>query len=107
MLMDSKLQSKKQADGEKSQWLQVIHCHGNHWILTSTVHDKSSSRVLVYDSLYNNIDAGTLTIICNLFGATAMPQIVKTQRQQGVTDCGIFAIICNNHKNLLSLLTKR
>jgi len=77
-LQNTLLQSKKQADGEKPQWLQVIHCCGNHWILTSTVHDENSNRIMV--SLYDNIDAGTLTVIRNLFGSTAVPQIVKTRR---------------------------
>jgi len=79
-------------DSEKSQRLQVVHCHGNHWILASTVHDDSSDRVMIYDSLYCNIDAETLTVICRLFGPTAAPEIAKVQKQHGTADCGVFAI---------------
>ena len=90
-LQNTLLQAKKQVDGEKSQ-LQVIHCRGNHWILASTVRNESSSRVMVYDSLYDDIDAGTLAVIRSLFGSTAMPEIIQIQKQHGVTDCGVFAI---------------
>ena len=93
-LQNMLLQAKKQVDEEKSQCLQVIHCRGNHWILASTVHNESSSRVTVYDSLYDDIDAGTLAVIRSLFGSTAMPEIIQIlQKQHGVTDYGVFAIV--------------
>jgi len=70
------LQTKKQVDGEKSQRLQVVYCRSNHWILAATVHDESPDKVLEYDSLYDNVDAGMLTFLRGLFGQTAMPEIV-------------------------------
>jgi len=91
-LQNTLLQAKKQMEGEKSQQLQVVHCRGNHWILASTVHDDSSDRVMIYDSLYDNIDPGTLTVIHRLFGPTAMPESVEVQKQHGTADCGVFAI---------------
>ena len=32
-------------------------------ILASTVHDDSPAKVLVYDSLYDNVDVGTQAVI--------------------------------------------
>ena len=86
------LQTKKQVDGEKSQQLQVAHCCSSHWILASTVHDESPDKVLVYDSLYDNVDAGTLKVIRGLFGQTAMPEIVEVHKQHKVADCELFAV---------------
>ena len=91
-LQNPLLQTKKQVDGEKSQRLQVVRCHSNHWILASTVHDDSPDRVMIYDSLYDNIDSGTLTVLRGLFGPTAMPEITEVQKQHGTADCGVFAI---------------
>ena len=88
-LQNKLLQAKKQVDGEKSRRLQVVHCHSNHWILASTVHDDSSDRVMIYDLLY---DAVTMTVISGLFGPTTMPEIVEVQKQHGTADCGVFAI---------------
>ena len=76
-LQNTLLQAKKQINGEKSQRMQVIHCRSNHWILASTVHDDNSDRVMIYDSLYDNVDPGTLTVIRHLFGPTVMPEFLK------------------------------
>ena len=72
--------------------MQVVHCRSNHWILASTVHDDNSDRVMIYDSLYDNVDPGTLTVIHHLFGPTATPEILEVQKQHGTADCGVFAI---------------
>jgi len=93
-LQNSILQAKTQVNSEN----QVVHCCGNHWILASTVHDDSPNRVIIYYSLYDNI---TLTVICGLFGPTAMPDIVKVQKQHGTADCGVFVIGANCFKQEL------
>ena len=56
----------------------MVHCCDDHWILASIVHDDSSDRVMIYDSLYDNIDVKTLTVIHGLFGPTAVPEIYKS-----------------------------
>ena len=91
-LQNTLLQAKKQVDAGGLQRLQVIHSRGNHWIIASTVHDEGPNKVMIYDSLYDNIDAGTRSIISDLFGSAAMPEIVKVHKQQGVKDCGLFAV---------------
>lgn len=47
---------------------------------------------MVYDSLYNDIDADTKGVICNLFGAEAILELVKVHKQCGVRDYGHFAV---------------
>lgn len=90
-LQNTVLQTKSQVNSSKQNQLQVIHSHKNHWIVASTVHDESN-KVMVYNSLYNDIDADTKGVICNLFGAEAIPELVKVHKQCGVRDCGLFAV---------------
>ena len=47
---------------------------------------------MIYDSSYDNIDAGTQGIIYDMFGSEALLENVKVHKQQGVKDCGLFAI---------------
>jgi len=105
-LQNPLLQTKKQVDGEKLQRLQVLHCRSNHWILASIVHDGSPDKV--YDTLYDNVDAETLTVIRGLFGPAAMPEFVEVHKQHGVADCGVFAVanIFVSNRNLMFLLAK-
>ena len=92
-LQNTLLQAKKkQVDAGGLQRLQVIHSRGNHWIIASTVHDEGPNKVMIYDSLYDNIDATTRSIISDLFGSAAMPEIVEVHKQQGLKDCGLFAV---------------
>ena len=88
-LLNPLLQEKKKLKG--SQCLQLIHSRQNHWIVASTV-DEVLDKVMVYDSLYDDVDDRTQTIIRKLFGATVVPEIAKIHKQQGVRDCGLFAI---------------
>ena len=92
-LQNTLLQAKKkQVDTGGLQRLQVIHSRGNHWITASTVHDEGPNKVMIYDCLYDNIDAGTHSIISDLFGSAFIPEIVEVHKQQGVRDCGLFAV---------------
>lgn len=70
--------------------LQVIHCHGDHWILASSIGCRNGD-VDVYDSVYRSIDDTTRAVITKLFQASAI-RIVESPKQEGGTDCGVFAI---------------
>ena len=84
-LQNPVLQGKKKRINVKGlQWLQVIHSHQNHWILASTADEKGLDKVVVYDSLYDNVDDRTQTVICDLFGATSVPEVAKVHKQQGL-----------------------
>ena len=52
--------------------------------------------VLVYDSVYSNLDRETEDVICNLFQATeSLPikiEVKNCQKQVGGMDCGIYSI---------------
>ena len=63
-LQNPVLQGKKKRINAKGlQCLQVIYSRQNHWILASTAGKKGLNKVVMYDSLYDNIDDRTQTII--------------------------------------------
>ena len=70
-----------------SSTLQIMHCRGCHWISASTI--KSYPKVIVHDSIY--VDEATMKILKQMFGAKVKVQ-VEGSKQDGTTDCGIFAI---------------
>ena len=75
--------------------LQIIHClQQHHWVLASTV-NSAPSEVLVMDSVYKKLDQETQQTICNVFQFSASRptiRLIKTQKQKGSKDCGVFAI---------------
>ncbi|XP_064388500.1 uncharacterized protein LOC135336575 [Halichondria panicea] len=81
-------------DGPKktlsSNQLQIVHTRGNHWIVVSAI-DCEEGVVNVYDSLYETIVGATREIILNIFQASLI-NMVESQKQEGVVDCGLFAI---------------
>ena len=70
--------------------LQIVHVRGNHWITASTILSKPNA-VSIYDSLYDSLDEKSLKIIQQLFGVKEV-HVVPVQKQQGFSDCGLFAI---------------
>ena len=76
--------------------IQIIHCESRrHWILATTVNCKCDN-VKVYDSLFHYLDKNSLRIVENCFRfGNEVPQVKMMQRrkQQGGTDCGVYAII--------------
>lgn len=75
--------------------LQIIHCKGrNHWIVATTV-NCTPGIVKVYDSVFNSVDHETREVIHNLFQVGSIPlhiTIIKSQKQLGSTDCGVFSV---------------
>ena len=77
--------------------LQIIHClERHHWIIASTVKNPSG-EVTVMDSIFRSIDEETKLTISNLFRPTGSSnelkiKLIKTQRQKGNKDCGLFAV---------------
>ena len=82
--------SKELIDCKIKYRLQIVHCRGNHWILASNVTNKEGI-LDVYDSVYSNLDEGTLKVLQNLFVYREV-RIVEWQKQIGGSDCGLFAI---------------
>ena len=71
--------------------IQIVHDRGNHWIVASTIFSEKN-EVIVYDSVYSSLDANTVTILTNLFGALSSFQVANTRKQTGGKDCVLFAI---------------
>ena len=86
------LQTKKSLGVRKPvpNQLQIIHSRGDHWTTVSNIGCRSGD-VNVYDSVYKSTDKATGAVITNLFQSSAI-EMVESQKQEGGTDCGLFAI---------------
>lgn len=71
--------------------LQIVHTRGNHWIVASTILSPPGV-IMVYDSLYDQIDCETVHVILNLFGGNGEIEMARIQKQNGTNDCGLFAV---------------
>lgn len=72
-------------------FLQILHCRTNHWIVASTI--LSYPRVTVYDSLYDTVDDNTCKILKQLLGPKMEVAVNNDQKQVGFEDCRLFAIV--------------
>ena len=78
--------------------LQIIHClERHHWITASAINN-APVEFTVMDSIFKSIDQETKLTISNLFQPTGSSnqlkiKLIKTQRQKGNKDCGLFAIV--------------
>lgn len=75
--------------------LQIVHDRCNHWVLASNF-QRRDNTVEIYDSVFSSVSANTRNIVKNIFqpllGKSPRVQLVKTQKQIGSKDCGLFAI---------------
>ena len=85
------LQNKRSSSALELNKIQIIHSHGDHWIVATSV-EYDQHLVKVFDSIYDSVDDGTKEVILNVFGSSAIPQCVKIEKQTGVDDCGLYAI---------------
>ena len=96
-LLSTLLQEKDTMAIEKKEkeMLQIIHStNRHHWIVATTIGSKGEGEVLVYDSLFKTLDGETKKVVCSLFKSlpVANIKVVKSQKQRGVKDCGLFAV---------------
>jgi len=85
----------KLTESDVNNKVQIIHCkQRHHWIVASTV--KNTSEVIVVDSIFKSLDEETKLTIFKLFQYDCkkppMIKVIKTQKQKGNKDCGLFAI---------------
>ena len=80
----------RQYSQESSNMIQVIHSHGDHWIVVSTIMCKETT-VKDYDSVYSSIDCQTKAVVDNISCGSSV-ELAKMQKQINGTDCGIFTI---------------
>ena len=83
-------------DSWMPNYIQIVQVQSQrHWI-TVTTKDCSCGEVIVYDTLYDNVDFSTKTMLERLFSCGKEGLSYKMadgiQKQQGVTDCGIFTL---------------
>ena len=74
-----------------NNYIQIFHCRSCHWITASTIGCQSDT-VNIYDSLYKDIDGVTKHKIEEVFDSAVKFQLPKVQVQEGLTECGLFAI---------------
>ena len=86
----STLYQSKEPEKRIKHGVQVIHDRGNHWILASTM-GCADNMVKIY---YTSVDDKTKKVVINLFDISSEPrvEVMKTQKQRGGKDCGLFAI---------------
>ena len=82
--------SKRLTTKSASNALQILHCKGCHWIAAFTVN--TYPKLAVYDSLYSSIDEATVKILKQMFGAKVEVEVRDGPKQDGTSDCGLFAI---------------
>ena len=91
-LQDTLLQQNFSWDIPTSEFVQVLHVNGNHWITISNI-GVSDNSVNVYDSLYNGITQTTKEIIAKYVHKEKVKiNIINVQQQENDSDCGVFAI---------------
>ena len=74
--------------------LQIIHSRGDHWVVATTM-QCYPGEVKIFDSVYESLDAGTLQVVKRLFDdgkELNVTMVSGAPKQQGSTDCGVFAI---------------
>ena len=95
--LQSTLFQYKPLQDKLPEGIQIIHCHGCHWVVAHKV-ASSSDVVKVYDSLYDEVDDVVKKVVTNLFLFSECPiiEMVPMQKQAvSSNNCGLFAIaIC-------------
>ena len=66
---------------------------GSHWIVASNI-GCNNNIINVFDSAYSTVHEETMKVIKNLFDISDdhVIEVVKTQKQVGGNDCGLFTI---------------
>lgn len=78
-------------------YIQIFHCYGNHWICASTI-GCEEGVVNIYDSLYSSVSDATQSSISRIFSLTDITYVIPCiQKQNGVKDCGLFAIAVSTY----------
>ena len=73
-------------DIPSSEFFQVLHVNGNHWITISNI-GLSDSSVNVYDSLYNGMNEATKELIAKYVHKDKVKiNIMNAQQQENESD---------------------
>ena len=78
--------------------IQIIYCEKHYlWIVVSTANITGGTTNVdtLMDSVYFTVNKDTKKIILNLFQYGSMQpaiKLIRTQKQEGSSDCGVFAV---------------
>ena len=85
------LQERVKLDSSK-HIVQILHVHGDHWITISNL-KCDRNKIIVYDSVYFDIDEEVKGVINNLFDKETKAVTSKEMpKQKGGSDCDVYAI---------------
>ena len=71
--------------------MQILHVKGDHWIVAHT--KPRGKLVYVYDSSYSSVDQKTASMLMINFRCSMLSiRSMRCQKQEGISDCGLFAI---------------
>ena len=71
--------------------MQILHVKGDHWIVAHT--KPRGELVYVYDSSYSSVDQKTASMLMINFRCSMLSiRSMRCQKQEGISDCGLFAI---------------
>ena len=90
--LHSTLQQYKELTVKMDTGVQIIHCHGYHWV---TAHKYASDIdvVQIYDSLYDTAHDVAKAVVLNLFGSSVGVEMAKIQKQQSNSNnCGYLLL---------------
>ena len=74
-----------------SKIVQILHVRSDHWVVISNIF--CSKNVLnVYDTIFDDIDIPTMTLLNSMFEGNLTVTIAPLQKQQGGSDCGVFSV---------------
>ena len=80
---------------EMDHGIQIVHDRSNHWIVACNL-KRTDNIIEIYDSLFTTVTNKTRATVTNLFqpipGKKPRLKNMKSQKQQGSQDCGLFAI---------------
>ena len=71
--------------------MQILHVKGDHW---NAEHIKPSVKlVYMYDSSYSSVDQKTASMLIINFQCSMLSiRSIRCQKQEGISDYGLFAI---------------
>ena len=74
-------------------YIQILHCATeHHWVILITFGCKDG-EIRIYDLIFTKVDDTIMSTIVMLFGDRDVTcNIPPVQKQQGIVDCGLFAI---------------
>jgi len=86
----STLQQYKPLPKRLQSGLQIIHSRACHWV--TAFKKKSTSDVVVYDSMFDSIDHVVETVVTNIFGTSKITMSPMQKQSAGGNNCGLFAV---------------